>query len=182
MTKTARTPMLVLATTFLLAALVGLAIFLPKLNAQEPVATPAPVETSPSLTPKDTRFTVLNSEDLSDFPTSRKSEPNKSFNVGYGTPPGYPAGAPVQKDAWVQWQMYEYEDGERSFMFAGGEDEYLAILDEFAYLGWKLDSDETLGAGTRIVTFSNEANTADVVRTGPVEGQDEWYSVRIAPR
>lgn len=182
MTKTARTPLLVTATVFLLAVMVALAVFLPKLSAQEPDAAPTPDITAPALAPNDNRFVVLNSEDVTDFPTSRKSEPNKSFNVGYGTPPGFPAGVPLPKDAWVQWQFYEYEDGQRSYMFAGGEAEFTAILDQFAYTGWKLDSDELLGEKTRIVTFSNEANTADVVRTLPVAGQDEWYSIRVTPR
>lgn len=180
MTKTTRTA-LVLVTTFLLAALVGLAIFLPRLNAQEPVATPKPETHSPSLTPDDDRFIVLNEEDETVFPTSRKSEPNKSFNVGYGTPPGFPAGVPVQNDAWVQWQFYEYEDGELSYMFVGGEEEFQAALDQFAFTGWRLDKDETLGAGTRIVQFSNEVNIAKVVRSAPVEGQDEWYGIRVKP-
>lgn len=182
MTKTARTPLLVTATVFLLAAMVALGVFLPKLSAQEPDAAPTPDITAPALSPNDSRYVVLNSEDVTDYPTSRKSEPNKSFNVGYGTPPGFPAGVPLPKDAWVQWQFYEYEDGERSYMFVGNDDDFQGILDQFAYTGWKLDSDETLGESTRIITFSNEVNTADVVRIGTVAGQDEWYSIRVTPK
>lgn len=182
MSKTARLA-LVFVTTLLLAAGVGLAIFLPQFTAKAPQAAETTEPDQPRLHLQDDRFTVLNEDEETPFPEFRKSKPHGSLDVGYGTPPGYPSGVPVQTDAWVKNNFWDYGD-EIRYLFAGGEEEYLAILDQFAYAGWAMDEDEYLGKdkNLRIVHFSNDANRVKVLYQAAPEGSDQWYAVAISPR
>lgn len=179
MSKSARV-LLVTVTTFLLVAIACLAFFLPRFTASKPDAPKATETVEPRLHLQDERFTVLTEDEETEFPKFRKSKPNGSLEVGYGTPPGFPSGVPVQKDAWLKNNYWQYEDSTR-YLFSGGEDEFLAVLDQFAYAGWKMDEDEKLGDSLRIVHFSNDVRTAKVVfDTAQTADTDPYYALDIS--
>lgn len=164
-------------STFVLVGAVGLGAFVangtPRVS--EPVAVE--VESGPSLVLPDKAFAVLTPEEAPPFSEYQPSSPAGTFQVGTGFPQGFPSGVPVQKDAHLRGALWQFDDQEYQFMFAGDEAVFNLLLDQYAFAGWELVSEEELG-GARIVKMKNAVWEVRLSTLAP-DGRDAAYSVTL---
>lgn len=168
------------ASLALAASAAAFVVFQPGTPAAPTLSATAEATASqPKLTLPADGFVVLTPEAAQPFPDARKSQPNGTFDVLNGVPQGYPAGVPVQNDAQLNGARWHFDDKDYQFIFVGDEGAYNTLVDQFSYAEWKLVSDGEVVPGTRGVTFTNDVWEAQLLRTNPVEGRDQTYTVNL---